>query len=257
MGVTPLEVNGIYSHPVLEYLSKQVSPPALSGARFIKSIIASGLIFLLKYSIDFQGGYSHPVTQKHHPQQFLCWAGRGTVFSPGMSWFKSHRRCCYQSSFPTSHGRRALPLEGSVALLLPSVQQQQQHSLGKSPVRLRCAPGLPHAGDPPLPRPGQDAPFQKLGSCKPCWLHGHTFEDNCSAGFFSLADWASHPRGWLWALHADWRAVPAHLPGLLAEANGRDCRHNCWVSPVGFLSRSTPTMLSFWSVNGNTWISLR
>lgn len=72
MGVTLLEVNGIYSHPVLEYLRQLLSPPALSGARFLKTIIALGLIFLLKYSIDCQGGYSHPVTEKHHPQQFLC-----------------------------------------------------------------------------------------------------------------------------------------------------------------------------------------
>lgn len=72
MGVTLPEVNGIYSHPVLEFLSQQVSPPALSCARFIKHIIALGLIFLLKHSIDFQGGYSHPVTEKHHPQHFLC-----------------------------------------------------------------------------------------------------------------------------------------------------------------------------------------
>lgn len=72
MGVTPPEVSGIYSHPVLEYLRQQVSPPALSAAKFIETIIALGLIFLLKHSIDFQGGYSHPVTEKHHPQQFLC-----------------------------------------------------------------------------------------------------------------------------------------------------------------------------------------
>lgn len=148
MGVTPPEVNGIYSHPVLEFLSQQVSPPALSCARFIKGIIALGLIFLLKHSIDFQGGYSHPVTEKHHPRQFLCWAGRGTVFSPGMSWFKSHWHCRYPSSFPASHGRRFLAPQGSVVLLLPSTPQQD---LGKSTVKLDAHLVSPMLGTLPPP----------------------------------------------------------------------------------------------------------
>lgn len=62
---------------MLEYLSQQVS--SLSGARFIKSMIALGLIFLLKHSIDFRGGYSHPVTEEHHPESFFVEQG-GAIF---------------------------------------------------------------------------------------------------------------------------------------------------------------------------------
>lgn len=164
MGVTPPEANGICSHPVLEYGSQQVSPLHFSGARFIKSITAFRLIFLVKHSNDFQGGYSHPVTEKHHPQQFLCGAGRGSVFSPGTSWFKMQLLSVFPH-FPMKKSSFSLM---SVALLLPSAQW---HSLSKFTVRLGPGVGAPPASSimgNPKTKPLARRYLLRVASCKPC-----------------------------------------------------------------------------------------
>lgn len=165
-----------------------------------------------------------------------------------MSWFKSHWHCCSViiPHFPEQKSSFSPGVSSSFVPFCAAAWFRQIHC------QAGCTPGLPHAGDPPLTRPPLWPGGTPLKSCKPCWLHSHTFKDNCSADSFPRAGWDSHPWVWLWALHPDWPAVPAHLPGLLAEANGRDCRHKCSVPPVGFLSRSTPTTPRFWSVNGNT-----
>lgn len=188
-------------------------------------------MFLLKRSVDFQGGYSHPVTEEHNPKSFFVEQG-GAVFLQECLGLKVPARLLsvIMLHFPQNKN-------------FPSESQWLSCSFLRSTVLANLVPGWVHTWSPVLG--SQEALSKKLQAENFApQHHSHTFKDNCSVDFFSLANWDSHRKGWLWALHPNWPAEPVHIPGLFAEAKVRD-----------FLSPSSRGTVQTQVLNAPCWLS--